>query len=78
MVSRHDNHLPPHVVPIFGVFRTKEAADYVGLAESTMEKKRVYGGGPQFLKYSTGAVRYLEEDLISWRAQFRTSSTSEL
>lgn len=60
------------------VMNTAEAAKYVGLAEGTLEKMRVYGGGPKFLTLgSTTAVRYLIDDLDDWLETRRHSSTSE-
>lgn len=70
---------PPEDIPsrYSRVLKTPEAAKYVGLAPGTLEKRRVYGGGPMFIKYSNGAVRYLEADLDSFRATHRFASTSE-
>lgn len=57
------------------VLTTAEAAAYVGLAKSTLEKLRIYGDGPVYLKYGK-AVRYLLEDLEVWRARRRAANTS--
>lgn len=58
-------------------FDTRQASLYTGLAESTLEKKRVAGDGPRFVRYSRKAVRYLVADLDAWMAERTVSSTSE-
>ena len=55
---------------------TAEAARYLGLSRSTLEKFRVYGGGPRYHKYLK-VVRYRPEDLDAWLSQRVVSSTSE-
>jgi excisionase family DNA binding protein len=60
------------------ILRTADAARYLSLAESTLEKLRVYGGGPTFVRLGTRAVRYRREDLDSWLAAGACRSTSDL
>jgi hypothetical protein len=55
---------------------TLGAAAYTGLAASTLEKLRVYGGGPRYLKLRR-LVRYRPADLDDWLAERIVSSTSE-
>lgn len=55
---------------------TKGAASYLGLAESTLEKARVSGTGPKYLKLGR-AVRYRIADLDSWMSDRMVGSTSE-
>lgn len=55
---------------------TQGAANYLGLAESTLEKARVSGTGPKYLKLGR-AVRYRIADLNEWLAERVVSSTSE-
>ena len=43
-------------------FTTREAATYLGLAVSTLNKWRCYGTGPKYLKLGR-AVRYTKEEL---------------
>lgn len=57
-------------------YDTKSAAKYLGLSHKTLEKYRVYGGGPRFLKMGHRA-RYLVADLDSWVGQNYYNSTSE-
>ena len=47
------------------IFRTPEAAEYVGLAPATLEKLRVLKSGPRFIRIGR-AVRYELNDLNSW------------
>ncbi|WP_202838441.1 helix-turn-helix transcriptional regulator [Sinorhizobium medicae] len=56
--------------------RTREAAEYVGLKKSTLDKLRIEGGGPAFLKLGR-AVVYDISDLDEWCASGRRTSTSE-
>ncbi len=55
---------------------TLEAADYCRLSPRTLEKKRVAGGGPPFVKLGR-SVRYSKADLDAWMAQNQKSSTSD-
>lgn len=56
--------------------RTPDAATHVGLAASTLEKLRVVGGGPVFMKLGR-AVVYDVADLDAWLAAQRRTSTSD-
>jgi hypothetical protein len=55
---------------------TKEAAKVLSLSFRTLEKHRVYGTGPQFLKLG-GRVVYKIEDLHSWASRGSRRSTSD-
>ena len=54
----------------------KEAARVLSLSFRTLEKYRVYGTGPQFLKLG-GRVVYKIEDLHSWASRGSRRSTSD-
>jgi predicted DNA-binding transcriptional regulator AlpA len=56
--------------------RTPAAADYLGYAESTLEKKRLTGDGPPFIRLGRVIV-YDTRDLDAWLARRRARSTSE-
>jgi len=58
-------------------FTTREAAQYLGLAVSTLNKWRCHGGGPEFLKLGR-AVRYRRDDLDHFLATRMFSSTAEM
>jgi predicted DNA-binding transcriptional regulator AlpA len=53
------------------------AAEYVGLSDSTLEKFRLTGEGPQFVRIGVRAVGYRIEDLDAWLAERVRRSTSE-
>lgn len=55
---------------------TEAAADYCGVGKSTLEKLRLTGGGPQYLK-PTRSVIYQVSDLDAWLGSRRRRSTSE-
>jgi predicted DNA-binding transcriptional regulator AlpA len=58
--------------------RTKAAAEYIGYAESTLEKKRLTGNGPPFIRLGVrGAIVYDTRDLDDWLATRRATSTSD-
>ena len=55
---------------------TREAAEHLGLSTRTLDRYRVSGDGPVFLKFG-GRVRYLVEDLDAWVRTRRRRSTSD-
>jgi predicted DNA-binding transcriptional regulator AlpA len=55
---------------------TEGASKHIGLAVSTLEKLRVTGGGPRFVKLGR-AVRYRVSDLEDYVAERVISSTSQ-
>jgi excisionase family DNA binding protein len=55
----------------------KEAAAYLRVSRSYLDKLRVYGGGPKFLRFTKRKILYRKSDLDFWAAQHRFGSTSE-
>lgn len=55
--------------------RTPEAAEYIGLSKSTLEKLRVTGGGPAYSPLGR-AVVYRLDDLDEWVLARKRNSTS--
>lgn len=55
---------------------TKEAARYLKLKPNTLEKMRVYGGGPQYRKHGR-YVRYRIDELNAWSDMRRKDMTSD-
>lgn len=55
----------------------QEAAQYLGLKAATLNKWRVYGEGPPFIKVGR-LVRYRRSDLDAYLSGRRVQSTSEL
>jgi len=59
---------------------TNEAADFLRLSARTLERMRVEGTGPRFLKAGPGLrarVLYRQTDLEDWLASYSFASTSE-
>jgi len=56
--------------------RTKDAAYYVGLSKSTLEKMRLTGGGPEYSALGRVIV-YQVADLDLWIASKKCRSTSD-
>jgi len=56
---------------------TPEAAAYLRGSKSYLDKLRVYGGGPKFLRFGKRKVLYRKSDLDAWAGQHRFGSTSE-
>src|SRR4051794_36212350 len=57
--------------------RTPEAAQYLGVGESTLEKWRCCGQGPVFERAGTRIVVYRVADLDAFLAARRVNSTGE-
>jgi len=55
---------------------TKEAAAWLGLTKNTLEKMRVFGGGPLYRKHGR-YVRYHMEDLVAWSESRKRRTTSD-
>lgn len=61
--------------PASMVMTVQQAAEYLGLAVSTLNKWRCHGGGPVFIKMGR-SVRYRVEDLEAFVRGNRMSSSS--
>jgi predicted DNA-binding transcriptional regulator AlpA len=48
----------------------RQAADYVGLSKSFLDKARCYGGGPSYIKLGATVI-YSTDDLDAWLAANR-------
>ena len=57
--------------------RTTDAAKYLGLGKSTLERKRFDGSGPIFRKLGGKAVVYATDDLDAGASKSIFGSTSE-
>lgn len=56
---------------------TREAARFLKLKPNTLEKMRVYGGGPVYRKHGR-YVRYHFDDLTDWSDMRKKDSTSDV
>ena len=59
------------------ILTVAEAAEYLGLAQSTLNKWRCIGGGPKYLKMGK-AVRYRMIDIQKWLKDNQRSHTSTI
>lgn len=76
METTLDAHLIKAQAPLPRLLRSQEAADYLGLGQSTLAKLRLTGGGPVFRKLGR-SVRYHPDDLERWAGERSQRSTSE-
>src|SRR5215216_592717 len=53
------------------------AAEYIGIAKSTLDKMRVAGGGPRFIKIGK-RVLYDKADLDAWIEAQKRRSTADV
>lgn len=65
-----------HCNEVRKMLATPQAANYVGLGKSTLDKARLSGSGPRFVKLGR-RVLYDPTDLDAWLNQHRRSSTSD-
>lgn len=54
----------------------QQAADYLGMSKSFLDKARVHGDGPPYFKIGN-RVRYRRDELDAWMEAHRMSNTSE-
>ena len=59
------------------ILRTRPAARYVGLSASTLEKMRLNGGGPKFIRLGGRAIGYDVRDLDDWLDLQRESTDDD-
>ena len=57
--------------------RTADAARYLGIGQSTLERKRIEGSGPKFRKLGSRMISYAVADLDAWASENIHMSTSE-
>ena len=56
---------------------THEAASYLRLSARTLERLRVAGTGPKFIRLANRSIRYRQQDLDAHVAARVVASTSE-
>lgn len=54
--------------------RVRQAAEYLGISKSMLDKLRCYGGGPGYAKLGATII-YSTDDLDAWLAERRRTST---
>lgn len=70
-----NNTIPPEI-PIETFLNVSQAAGHLGVSISLLNKWRVAGGGPGFVKFGR-LVRYRLSDINEWAANKQFVSTSE-
>lgn len=58
------------------LLKTPDAASFLGVSASLLNKLRVMGGGPNYLRLGK-AVRYTQTDLREWVQLHRYENTSQ-
>lgn len=53
------------------------AADFLGVTPRALQKWRMTGAGPRFVRISSRCVRYRRRDLVEWAQAHLKTSTSE-
>ena len=61
-----------------GYLRTPGAAAYLGVGQSTLERKRIDGTGPKFRRLGAKIITYAIDDLDAWASEQIHRSTSEV
>ncbi len=56
----------------------QSAAAFLGVHRSFLDRRRVAGGGPRYIRMSARVIRYASDDLDAWLASNRRANTSEL
>jgi predicted DNA-binding transcriptional regulator AlpA len=65
-----------HPAEYHRLINVPQAAEYLGISASTLSKRRVFGGGPKYLKLGRRVV-YDTRDLDAWLDAHRRGSTSD-
>jgi predicted DNA-binding transcriptional regulator AlpA len=60
------------------ILRTPEAATYCGVSPSTLEKRRLTGNGPRFIRLGGRSVGYTLDDLNRWIDAQRDETAASL
>lgn len=70
----------PDQPPALFFLTTIEVADKLRISRRTLERMRVDGTGPRYIKVGPGRksrVLYREQDVLDWINRFQFGSTSE-
>src|SRR6476620_7218706 len=60
-----------------GLLTVLEAAKYLRVSKSFLDKSRICGGGPEFIRIGKRKILYRTCDLDAWACSRRYRSTSE-
>ena len=76
----HNESLKSDQSPVFdpeSLILEQVAADFLGVTRSALQKWRITGSGPKFVRISSRCVRYRRQDLVEWAQAHLKASTSE-
>ncbi|MDP6842657.1 MAG: helix-turn-helix domain-containing protein [Rhodospirillales bacterium] len=62
----------------FGLIDEKEAANFIGLVDRTLQQFRQKGDGPKFVRISSRCIRYRRIDLRAWAEDRLRTSTADM
>ena len=54
----------------------RQAADFIGISKSSLDKQRLSGKGPRYLRVGS-RILYRRDDIDAWLSRFEQSSTAE-
>lgn len=54
------------------------AAGFLGVHRSFLDRRRVAGGGPRYIRLSARVIRYAPDDLAEWLDGNRRINTSQV
>lgn len=60
------------------LFDQTELAKELGLSERSLERYRLQGNGPRYVRVGLRLIRYREEDVEAWLNQSLRTSTSDV
>jgi predicted DNA-binding transcriptional regulator AlpA len=68
---------PPSSPDLDALEMERQAAAFLGVTVRALQKWRVTGSGPRFVRISSRCIRYRRRDLIAWIEARLKSSTAE-
>ena len=79
-MSTPENQAAPILDPdhLARLIDENEAAEFLRVSARTLQKRRVHGGGPPFVRVSTRWLRYRRRDLIAWSEERIRRHTTEI
>ena len=80
MTTRNPLTVSPASIPDVSqdcLYDEVRAAALMGVSPRTMQKWRVTGAGPRYVRLSGRCIRYRRSDLMEWTQHLTRSSTSD-
>ena len=77
MQAQHSS-IPKNAAAAPSVLRNEvQAAQFLGVSPRALQKWRVTGQGPQFLRLSARCIRYSQSELIRWTESHACHATAQ-